>query len=584
MASTSSTNSVVFDNAPACAARPRMPGRVLWLGLAVTLLAVSWRFAEVDPRILLRPAMLAAIWNFLAGLFPPDVSLNFLKTVLRATVQTIATAVAGTVLSITLAVPLGILGTATLWNRGILISADVGSLAYRTGAVASRLSRALLGFLRAVPDLVWALLFVAAVGLGPLAGTLALTVAYSGMLGRVYADVFEHVDSQPLEALQSTGAKRLQIFLRGVWPQALPHLVAYSLYSFECCMRAAAVLGFVGAGGIGYEISVSMRLFEYGQVLTLLLVFIALLAVMDAASRYVRAHLVNGRGLGGKIETPGKAALFTPFPSSSRSFVVSILVFPLLVASFPLAGFTLESLGPAGIATRLVRFVCHMLPPDMSWTFVSSFGIALLQTIAISLIGTLIGLALGVILAVPATSTLAFLPSHSPGQVRVIDRALRWFLFWSARLILNILRSVPELVWVLICILAVGIGPFAGTLALGLHTAGVLGKLYAETMEEVPNRPVEALRSLGARPLQILLWAIWPQARPLLSSYTVLRWEMNLRASTILGLVGGGGLGQAIYNNVQLGFYPRLSTLILLIYALVLTSDYIGERLRMRVA
>jgi phosphonate transport system permease protein len=130
----------------------------------------------------------------------------------------------------------------------------------------------------------------------------------------------------------------------------------------------------------------------------------------------------------------------------------------------------------------------------------------------------------------------------------------------------------------------VGIGPFAGTIALGLHTAGVLGKLYAETMEEVPRRPIEALRSLGARPLQVLFWAIWPQARPLLSSYTVLRWEMNLRASTILGLVGGGGLGQAIYNNMQLGFYPRLSTLILLVYALVLTSDWIGERLRLRVA
>jgi phosphonate transport system permease protein len=152
--------------------------------------------------------------------------------------------------------------------------------------------------------------------LGPLAGTLALTVAYTGTLGRVYADVFEHVDSQPLEALQSTGATRMQIFLRGVWPQALPHLVAYSLYSFECCMRAAAVLGFVGAGGIGYEISVSMRLFDYGQVLTLLLVFIAILPVMDAASRYVRAYLVNGPG--GQIEPPGKAAVLTPFSSGSR--------------------------------------------------------------------------------------------------------------------------------------------------------------------------------------------------------------------------------------------------------------------------
>ena len=144
-----------------------------------------------------------------------------------------------------------------------------------------------------MPDLVWGLLFVAAVGLGSLAGTLALTVAYSGVLGRVYADVFEHVDPQPLEALQSTGATRMQIFLRGVWPQALPHLTAYTLYSFECCVRAAAVLGFVGAGGIGYEISISMRLFEYGQVLTLLLVFILLLTVTDAASRYLRARSVN---------------------------------------------------------------------------------------------------------------------------------------------------------------------------------------------------------------------------------------------------------------------------------------------------
>jgi len=179
---------------------------------------------------------------------------------------------------------------------------------------------------------------------------------------------------------------------------------------------------------------------------------------------------------------------------------------------------------------------------------------------------------------------LIFVHADSAGNHRGMGRILRWLVFWSTRLVLNVLRSIPELVWVLICILAVGIGPFAGTIALGLHTAGVLGKLYAETMEEVPVRPVEALRSLGARPLQLLLWAVWPQARPLLTSYTVLRWETNLRASTILGLVGGGGLGQAIYNNVQLGFYPRLTTLIVLIYALVLASDWIGQRLRLRVA
>jgi len=437
--------------------------------------------------------------------------------------------------------------------------------------------------MRAVPDLLWALFFVAAVGLGPLAGTLALTIAYGGVLGRVYADVFEHVNVQTLEALQSTGATRLQIFLRGIWPQALPHLLAYSLYSFECCLRAAAVLGFVGAGGIGYEISVSMKLFEYGQVLTLLLVFIALLAATDAISRSLRKSINNqsnhAPGLAGR-----RNALLGPLNGASGHFLAVALFLFLLAACFSLAGFTSGVFANSGLVGRLAGFVRHMLPPDFSWAFLSGLGTALLQTIAISVMGTMVGIVLAAVLALPATSTLAFLPTDSPGSVLFFERSLRWLLFWSARLVLNVLRSIPELVWVLICILAVGIGPFAGTIALGLHTAGVLGKLYAETMEEVPMRPLEALRALGARPLQLLLWAIWPQARPLLSSYTVLRWEMNLRASTILGLVGGGGLGQAIYNNVQLGFYPRLSTLILVVYALVLTSDWIGERLRLRVA
>lgn len=585
MASTS-TNSVALDSTRTrYPARP-VSGRVLWVApAALALLAFSWRFAEVDPSVLFRPATFTALWNFLTALFPPDLSSSFLRTVSWAVIRTIATAVAGTMLSIALAVPFGVLATGTLWNRGVLVSAEGGGLGYKAGAIASRLSRALLGFMRAVPDLVWALLFVAAVGLGPLAGTLALTIAYGGVLGRVYADVFEHVDPQPLEALQSTGANRLQIFLRGVWPQALPHLVAYSLYSFECCVRAAAVLGFVGAGGIGYEISVSMKLFEYGQVLTLLLVLIALLAATDATSRLVRKHLINNSNQNARtIARHGKTSVWKPFQGSSRRFAVTILVLLLLAMCFRLAGFTSEAFAPAGLVGRLANFIRHTLPPDLSWAFVGGLGTALLQTIAISVMGILIGLALAVVLALPATSTLVFLPGDSPGRVLIIERALRWLLFWSARLALNVLRSIPELVWVLICILAVGIGPFAGAIALGLHTAGVLGKLYAETMEEVPIRPVEALRSLGARPLQVLFWAIWPQARPLLSSYTVLRWEMNLRASTILGLVGGGGLGQAIYNNVQLGFYPRLSTLVLLVYALVLTSDWIGERLRLRVA
>jgi len=113
-----------------------------------------------------------------------------------------------------------------------------------------------------------------------------------------------------------------------------------------------------------------------------------------------------------------------------------------------------------------------------------------------------------------------------------------------------------------------------------LHTAGVLGKLYAEVMEEVPRAPVEALYAVGARPFQVLFYAVWPQAKPMLFNYTLLRWEANLRVSTILGLVGGGGLGQAIYNSIQLGFYQDVATMILLVYALVLATSWAGDRIR----
>jgi phosphonate transport system permease protein len=230
----------------------------------------------------------------------------------------------------------------------------------------------------------------------------------------------------------------------------------------------------------------------------------------------------------------------------------------------------------------MLRFSLGMFPPDIAKEFLLGIGPLLIQTLAISIVGTLLGILIGGILAVPATSTLVFVRRDSPGAQLFAERGARFVVFWLARLLLNLLRSIPDLVWVLICIVVVGIGPFAGTLAIGVHTGVVLGKLYAETLEEVPQQPVEALRSLGAGPLQILLWGLWPQAKRMLAGYTVLRWETNLRISAILGLVGGGGLGQAIYNNVQLGFYSRLTTLLIVIYALVIASDWIGDNVSRR--
>jgi phosphonate transport system permease protein len=432
-------------------------------------------------------------------------------------------------------------------------------------------ARGILGFVRAVPDLLWAILFVTMFGLGALSGTLALAVAYSGLIGQVFSDVFDAADLQPLEALQSTGATRLQIVLRGMLPQTLAPLTVYGLYSFECCVRAASVLGLVGAGGIGYEVSVSMRLFEYGQVLTLILAFIALMAATDAISRFIRGRITRRltKQSDNPVRSAGEWKLFAP-----------LAVLACSIVSFYLAGFTPDVLDQQNLLQHAFRFVSGMFPPDISTAFIGKTAYLVLQTIAISVIGSFIGIVVGSLFAVPATAGIMFLDKDATGHHGAEERSLRFSIYWAARLVLNFLRAIPELLWVLVCILIFGIGPFTGAIAIGLHTAGVLGKLYAEVMEEVPRAPIEALQAVGARPFQILVYGIWPQAKPMLFNYTLLRWEANLRVSTILGLVGGGGLGQAMYNDIQLGFYPQVATIILLVYGLVIASDYVGGRIR----
>jgi len=551
--------------------------------VAVSLCALfilCWRAAEIRPAALFDPAALASIWKFIRNLFPPDVSPQFLRVVAVAAGQTIAIAVASTAISVALGLLLGVVATPVLWERGIVLAGEPPGFGRLLQSNFSRLARAFLGFLRAVPDLVWALLFVVAVGLGPLAGTLALAVSYTGVLGRVYAHLFEDVDPRALEALHASGATRAQVFLRAIWPQSAPSVTAYTLYSFECCVRAASVLGFIGAGGIGYEINVSMRLFEYGQVLTLIVTLVAIVAVTDNLSRILRRSLRANVATGSIEALLGQKAehfLYRIKPGKQ------VIVFAVLIAigwSFYATGFLNGAFGDSGIGVRVGRFVAKMLPPNLELDFLRSLLLPLVQTIAISVIGTLIGIAIAAILAIPATSTLSLSESDAAGRSSGISRAIHRAVYTITRIVLNSLRSVPEIVWVLVCILAVGFGPFAGTLAIGLHTGGVLGKLYAETLEEVPVRPIEAMRAIGGRPLQLLMWAIWPQARPTIVSYTILRWEMNLRVSTILGLVGGGGLGQIIYNSVQLGFYSNLATTIALVYILVVTTDWISHRLR----
>lgn len=545
--------------------------RVIAIAGAVAAVIASARIAEVRLSPLFDPASHEAVRRFVRGLFPADFSGPFLRVAAAAAARTVAIAVAGTALAVVVALPLGLLGTATLFRRGPLLDSEPRTpggvvLAWQSVAV-----RGVLGFLRAVPDLVWALFFVVGVGLGPVAGVLALGVSYGGVLGRVFADLFEDVDPRPLEALRTTGATRAQIFLFGIWPQALPSVTAYTLYSFECCVRAAPVLGLVGAGGIGYEIALSMRNFAYGEIVTLTGALLLLMWLTDAASAALRRVL-------GANAPPGVLAHVRlrqgASQRASRALVLGIAA-AAVVACTAAVGFFDRDVFDARAVSRMAHFARELFPPDLEPAYLRSVLGPVAQTLGISVIGTLLGVVIGVLLGIPATA--AHPEDDRPrGAAWLAGLALRRL----CRVVLSLLRAIPEVLWVLGFILAVGLGPFAGALALGVHTGGVLGKLYADTFEEVSPLPLRGLRATGATRLQILVWGVWPEARRMLVSYTVLRWEMNLRTSTVVGIAGGGGIGIALYNSMQLGFYPRMATLTLAVYLLVAATGWLGDSIR----
>ena len=240
---------------------------------------------EFKPWELLSAQSITPTLRFLADFLPPNVEPNFLALVLRETWRTVAMATTGLVLAWVLAVPLSLLSVRVLSQSAL--SGRMG----RLPAAIRQLTRWLLIGLRSVPELIWALVFVRVVGLGPTAGVLAIALTYAGMLGKVYADILESGDVQATHALLRNGSGRLQAFLYALLPQNGAELTSYTVYRWECAIRSSAVLGFVGAGGLGQQMDASLKMFNGGEVATILLVFFALVAVADRASAFLRRGL-----------------------------------------------------------------------------------------------------------------------------------------------------------------------------------------------------------------------------------------------------------------------------------------------------
>ena len=264
---------------------PAWVSRVAWISLAVVLLWPLGVATEFKPWVLLEPDNLRVSGQFIASFWPLAHSQEFLLMVARDTWRTVAMATAGVTLALVIAIPL------TLLNTGVLsVSALSGRMA-RGPFWLRQTIRWLLIVLRSVPELVWALIFVRVVGLGPTAGVLAIALTYGGMLGKVYGEILESSETHPTQTLLRNGSGRLQAFFYGLLPTSAAELTSYTVYRWECAIRSSVVLGFVGAGGLGQQMDNSMKMFNGGEVATMLLVFIALVALADRVSAWLRKAL-----------------------------------------------------------------------------------------------------------------------------------------------------------------------------------------------------------------------------------------------------------------------------------------------------
>jgi phosphonate transport system permease protein len=278
----------------ATAFSPQRSAAGSWIGAAVIAAAIVWSFkgTGVDPTTLFGRAAFAEMAVYVRKLFPPDLSAGMLREAATGAAETFAISIVGTSLALLIALPLSFLTTRTILFSGILYARE--NLGWRRGPRLALYvgAKLMLNVLRTIPEIVWALVCVFAVGLGPFPGALALALHNGGVLGKLFGEVLEDVDARPLEALQAGGASRPTILLYGILPQAWPQFLAYALYRWEVSIRAAAILGFVGAGGLGQRLLIAISLFLDHQLLTLIFTIYIMVTVVDLLSGWLRRRVI----------------------------------------------------------------------------------------------------------------------------------------------------------------------------------------------------------------------------------------------------------------------------------------------------
>jgi phosphonate transport system permease protein len=504
-------------------------GNIFWWSVFLIILGFSFRISKVDVGSLI--GGLSQSFALGREMVPPNFSRW--RQIFSLAAETVAMGFWGTMFGMLLSLPLGFLAARNTSKNQVVY----------------HLSRGLVTLLRSIPDVIYGFFFVTAFGLGPMAGVAALTMASIGLLGKFYSEAVESIDEKPVEAMTATGSRGLSIIRHAIMPQVQPLFMGYNLYMLDHNIRVALALGVVGAGGLGVELFTQMRAFHYQKAAAILVIMLVIIIIIDRASSSLRNKIIKG-------------GFWEPETRGQDVILLVVIGLFILVSLFSVPVYPQELI--TGMP-RIWTFLKGMAPPDFSR--ISVYVKLMLETVAMGISGTFLAIVLG--------GPLGVLAARNVTRNSII--------YNMAKEITNFLRATPDLVFALIFVVAVGLGPFAGVLALGLNTAGFLGKFYAEAIENVDSKPVEAVEASGATFIHRIVHSIFPQVLPLFNSYNLYILDRNIRYSTIMGLVGAGGIGFELVMTSRMFEYRQMSAMLLIILATIMLVDWLSSYLRKRV-
>ncbi len=547
----------------------------------------------------------------------PEDATPFLVRLGHELLRTVRYAFIAMSLAVPVALVLGFLASSAWWSGGL--DADARRRRPLVGGVLGLLRwlcRAGLTFMRSIHELIWAIFFLAALGDAPVTACAALALPFAGTLGKVFSELIDEQGGEARDVLLASGASPLRAFFAAVFPQALPHLLTYSLYRFECALRSSAVLGFIGIETIGLGIRRSFENLHFREVWTQLYVLMAVVVLVDALGARLRSRLRAGVGRTRAPDTsgaPGAAAekairRTAPRDRWLRGGLVAVL---FLIAVSWVAGPRLSGdLDPARRGERLARFVTKLTPEPVRpanrlagagerWEAIrdhageagawavrlwrSPGAGALANTVAIATAAAILA-GFGAILLLPfGTRALA---AHAPyGLVAASSRA--GVTVWrvtgaTTRGLFILLRAVPEYIYAYLLVGLLGPGAWPLVIALALHNCGILGRLWGEVLENEPSdAPAQAMRG-GAGRINTYLGALLPLCFNRFLLFFFYRWETCVREATILGMLGISSLGYHISISRNYLQYDRMLFFVLLGAAVIFAGDFLSDWLRRR--